>query len=80
MICIDVDEDEDGEASEEPTCPKATDQRNSLEVLREYTLFSEKGGEIHGSLNRISGIVEDKISVKLNEIDIRTLMNQWCNG
>ena len=50
-------------ASEKPTYPKATDVRHALEVLHEHMLRSAKGGEIQGSLNRISGTVEDKISV-----------------
>ena len=45
----DVMNDDDDAASEEPTCPKATDMRNALEFLREYMLFSVKGGEIQGS-------------------------------
>ena len=33
------DDDDDNDALEEPVCPKATDVRIALEILREYTFF-----------------------------------------
>ena len=60
------------DASEEPIYTKATDVRNALEVLPEYMLFSEKGGEIKGNLYRISLIVmEDEVSVILKQREMR---------
>ena len=64
---------DDDDASREPICPKASDVRNALEVLREYMLFSTLGGEIQRNINKITGIVEDELtSEKLKQRDIRT--------
>ena len=35
----DDDDDDNDDALEEPVCPKATDVRIALEILREYTFF-----------------------------------------
>ena len=51
---------------------KVVTVENKNLVHCEYMLFSEKGEEIQRSLNRIGGIVEDEISVKLKQSDIRT--------
>ena len=55
-----------------PICPQANDVRQSMDVLREHMLFSDNGGLIHKFLNRISVLVEKKLSAKLRQADIRS--------
>ena len=45
----DTKDDTDG-VSNEPICPKSSDVREALDVLREYMLFSDNGEFIHKSV------------------------------
>ena len=40
----------------DPICPKVSDFRDALQVLRDYMLFSVNGGEIHRSINSLTAI------------------------
>ena len=46
--------------------------RQALDVLREYMLFSDNGGFIHKCLKEISALVENELSAKLRQADIRS--------
>ena len=39
--------EDDKDVSNEPICPRSNDVRQTLDVLREYMLFSENGEFIH---------------------------------
>ena len=58
--------------SNEPICPQSRDVRQVLDVLREYMLFSDNGEFIHKCLNEISVLVENELSAKLRQADIRS--------
>ena len=58
--------------SNEPICPQSSDMRQALDVLREYMLFSDNGEFIHKCLNEISVLVENELSAKLRQADIRS--------
>ena len=45
--------------------------RQVLDLLREYMLFSDNGEFVHKCLNEISALVENELSVKLRQADIR---------
>ena len=60
------------DVSDEPTCPRSSDVRQALDVLREYMLFSDNGEFFHKCLNEISVLVENELSVKLRQADIRS--------
>ena len=64
-------DDTDG-ASNEPICPQSSEVRQALHVLREYMLFSDNGEFIHKCLNEISVLVENELSAKLRQADIRS--------
>ena len=64
-------DDTDG-VSNEPICPQSGDVRQSLDVLREYMLFSDNGEFVHNCLNEISVLVENELSAKLRKTDIRS--------
>ena len=66
-----TEDDTDG-VSNEPICPQSSDVRQALDVLREYMLFSDTGEFIHKCLNEISVLVENELSVKLRQPDIRS--------
>ena len=58
--------------SNESICPQSRDVRQVLDVLREYMLFSDNGEFIHKCLNEISVLVENELSAKLRQADIRS--------
>ena len=60
-----TEDDTDG-VSNKPICPQSSDVRQALDVLREYMLFSD-----NGDLNEISALVENELSAKLRQADIR---------
>ena len=64
-------DDTDG-VSNKSICPQYNDVRQALDVLREYTLFSDNGEFIHKCLNEISVLVEKELSAKLRQADIRS--------
>ena len=64
-------DDTDG-VSNEPVCPQSSDGRQTLDVLREYMLFSDNGEFIHKCLNEISVSVENELSAKPRQADIRS--------
>ena len=66
-----TEDDTDG-VSNEPICPQSSDVPQALDVLREYTLFSDNGECIHKCLNEISVLVENELSAKLRQADIRS--------
>ena len=66
-----TEDDTDG-LSNEPICPQFSDVRQALDVLREYMLFSDNGEFIHKCLNKISVLVENELSAKLRQADIRS--------
>ena len=65
-----TEDDTDG-VSNEPICPQSSDGRQALDVLREYMLFSDNGEFIHKCFNEISALVENELSAKLRQADIR---------
>ena len=65
-----TEDDTDG-VSNEPIYPQSSDVRQALNVLREYMLFSDNGGFIHKCLNEIGVLVENELSAKLRQADIR---------
>ena len=66
-----TEEDADCGASNEPACPQSSDVRQALDVLRDYMLFSDGGECIQKSVNQISAVVENELSVRLRQADIR---------
>ena len=50
--------------------------RQALDVLREYMLFSDNGGFIHKCLKEISALVENELSAKQRQADIRSFFQQ----
>ena len=64
-------EDDTDSVSNEPICPQSSDVRQALGVLRECMLFSDNGEFIHKCLNEISVLVENELSAKLRQADIR---------
>ena len=65
-------EDDTYDVSNEPTCPQSGDVRQVLDVLREYMLFRDNDEFVHKSLNEISVLVENELSEKLRQADIRS--------
>ena len=65
-------EDDTAGVSNEPICLQSVDMRQALDVLREYMLFSDNGEFIHKCLNKISVLVENELSEKLRQADIRS--------
>ena len=65
-------EDDTDSVSNEPICPQSSDVRQALGVLRECMLFSNNGEFIHKCLNEISVLVENELSAKLRQADIRS--------
>ena len=64
--------DDTDDVSNEPICPQSSDVRQSLDVLREYILFSDNGEFVHNCLNEISVFVENELSAQLRKTDIRS--------
>ena len=69
-----TEDDTDG-VSNESICPQSSDVGQALDVLREYMLFSDSGEFIHKYLNEISVLVENKLSAKLRQADIRSFFS-----
>ena len=65
-------EDSTHDVSNEPICPQSSDVRQALDVLWEYMLLSDNGEFIRKFLNEISVLVENKLSAKLRQADIRS--------
>ena len=65
-------EDDTYDVSNGPICPQSSDVRQALDVLREYMLFSDNGEFIYKGLNEISVFVENELSAKLRQADIRS--------
>ena len=65
-------EDDTDDVSNEPICSQSSDVCQDLDVLREYMLFSDNGEFIHKCLKEISVLVENEISSKLRQADIRS--------
>ena len=49
----------------DPICPKVSDVREALQVLRDYMLFSANGGEIQRIINSLTAIVESDFTAML---------------
>ena len=64
--------DDTDSVSNEPICPQSSDVGQALDVLREYMLFSDNGELIHKCLNESSVLVENELSAKLRQADIRS--------
>ena len=60
------------DVSNEPVYPQSSDVRRALNVLRQYMLFSDNGEFIHKFLNEVSVLVENELSAKLRQADIRS--------
>ena len=58
--------------SNELICPQSSDVCQALDALREYLLFSDNGEFIHKFLNEISVLVENELSAKLRQANIRS--------
>ena len=67
-------EDDTDVVSNEPICPQSSDVGQALDILREYMLFSDNREFIHNCLNEISVLVENKLSAKLRQADIRSFL------
>ena len=65
-------EDDTDSVSNEPICPQSSDVRQALDVLREYMLFSDNGEFIQKCLNEITVLVEEGLSGKVRQADIRS--------
>ena len=65
-------EDDTDDVSNEPICPQSSAVRQALDVFQEYMLFSDNGEFIHKCLNEISVLVENELSAKLRQADIRS--------
>ena len=65
-------EDDTDDVSDELICPQSSDVRQAMDVLREYMLFSDNGEFIHKCLNKIGVLVENELSAKLRQADIRS--------
>ena len=66
-----TEDDTDG-VTNESICPQSSDVRQALDVLREYMLFSDDGEFIHKCLNEIGVLVENELSAKRRQADIRS--------
>ena len=66
-----TEDDTDG-VSNEPICSQSSDVRQALDVLREYILFSDNREFTYKCRNKISVLVENKLSAKLRQADIRS--------
>ena len=65
-------EDDTDDVSNEPICSQSSNERQALDVLWEYMLLSDNGEFIREFLNEISVLVENKLSAKLRQADIRS--------
>ena len=69
-------EDDTDYVSNEPICPQSSEMRQALDVLQEYMLFSDNREFSHKYLNEISVLVENELSAKLRQADIRSFFQQ----
>ena len=82
ILCEVLDEegseikDDTDDVSNEPVCPKSSDVRQALDVLREYVLFNDSGEFIHTCSNEINVLDENELSAKLRQADIRSFFQQ----
>ena len=75
ILCDVLDEERsetEDDTDDEPICSQSSDVCQDLDVLREYMLFSDNGEFIHKCLKEISVLVENEISAKLRQADIRS--------
>ena len=68
-------EDDTDDVSNEPICPQSSDVHQALHGLREYILFSDNGEFIQKYLNKISVLVENELSAKLRQTDMRSFFH-----
>ena len=68
-----TEDDTDG-VSNEPICPQSSDVCQALDVLRENMLFSDNRELTHKCLNEINVLVENELSAKLRQADIRSFL------
>ena len=66
-----TENDTDG-VSKEPIYPQSSDVCQAVDVLRGYVLFSDNEELTHKCLNQISVLVENELSAKLRQADVRT--------
>ena len=64
-------ENDTDDVSNKPIFPQSSDVRQALDVLRECMSFSDNWEFIHKFLNEISLLVENELSEKLRQADIR---------
>ena len=64
-------ENDTDDVSNKPIFPQSSDVRQALDVLRECMSFSDNWEFIHKFLNEISLLVENELSEKLRQTDIR---------
>ena len=67
-----TEDDTDG-VSNEPICPQSSDVRQALDALQEYMLCTDNGEFIQKCLNEVSVLVQNELSAKLRQADIRSL-------
>ena len=65
-------ENDTDDVSDESICPQSSDVCQALDVLRKYLLFSDNGEFIHKFLNEISKSLENELSAKLRQANIRS--------
>ena len=66
-----TENDTDG-VSKKPIYPQSSDVCQAVDVLRGYVLFSDNEELTHKCLNQISVLVENELSAKLRQADVRT--------
>ena len=64
-------ENDTDDVSNKPIFPQSSDVRQALDVLRECMSFSDNWEFIHKFLNEINLLVENELSEKLRQADIR---------
>ena len=64
-------ENDTDDVSNKPIFPQSSDVRQAVDVLRECMSFSDNWEFIHKFLNEISLLVENELSEKLRQADIR---------
>ena len=64
------------DVSNEPICPQFSDVRQALDVPRECMLFNDNREFINKFLNEISVLVENELSAKLSQADIRSFSSR----
>ena len=69
-------EDDTDDVSNEPICPQSSDVRQAVDVPRECMLFNDNREFINKFLNEISVLVENELSAKLSQADIRSFSSR----